>query len=253
MNTKSKPDLLSELVEMSHRLGDETKEYLIIGEGNTSAKIDDNTFYVKASGSNLKTIRPDQFVEIDWRRVRGLLDGTPTDEDVTRMLNAARVDPAAQARPSVETVLHGALYEVTDAAFIGHAHPIYPNMLLCSNHARDIIRHLMPDEIVVCGIESVFVPYTDPGVPLAREVIAHVQEVIDRHGEMPRTIYLQNHGVFALGQTPRQVENVMAMAVKHAKVLQATYALGGPNFLTDRDVARIHHRPDEAVRVAQFK
>jgi hypothetical protein len=59
--------------------------------------------------------------------------------------------------------------------------------------------------------------------------------------------------VFALGQSSRQVENVMAMAVKHAKVLMATYALGGPNFLTEREIARIHHRPDEGVRRAQFK
>jgi rhamnose utilization protein RhaD (predicted bifunctional aldolase and dehydrogenase) len=253
MEQSTKEALLRELIEMSHRLGDETKEYAIIGEGNTSAKVDDNTFYVKASGSNLKTIRPDQLVEIDWRKAQSLLDGEPTDEDVTRVLGAARVDPAVSARPSVETVLHGALYAITDAKFIGHVHPVYPNMVLCSKHAADITGHLMPDEIVVCGIESVFVPYTDPGVPLARAVVAGVKDVIQRHGEMPRTIYLQNHGVFALGQSSRQVENVMAMAVKHAKVLMATYALGGPNFLTEREIARIHHRPDEGVRRAQFK
>lgn len=249
----TRQEILNELVELSHHLGDESKEYAIIGEGNTSAKIDEHTFFVKASGSNLKSIRPDQLVEIDWRKARQLLDGNPSDEDVTRILNEARVDPAVSARPSVETVLHGALYEITDACFIGHAHCVYPNMILCSKNARDIVRHIMPDEIVVCGIESVFVPYTDPGLPLAREVIARVKEVAERRGEMPRTIYLQNHGVFALGQTARQVENVMAMAVKHAKILAGTYALGGPNFLSEEAIARIHHRPDEHVRRAQFK
>ena len=249
----TKQEILNELVELSHHLGDESKEYLIIGEGNTSAKIDQHTFFVKASGSNLKSIRPDQLVEIDWRKVGSLLEGNPTDEDVTWLLNEARVDPTVSARPSVETVLHGALYQITDAKFIGHAHCVYPNMILCSKNARDITKHLMPDEIVVCGIESVFVPYTDPGVPLAREVVARVKEVIERHGEMPRTIYLQNHGVFALGQSPKQVENVMAMAVKHAKILGMTYTVGGPNFLSEQDIARIHHRPDEHVRRAQFK
>ncbi len=249
----TKQEILNELVELSHHLGEESKEYAIIGEGNTSARIDEHTFFVKASGSNLKSIRPDQLVEIDWRKVGTLLDGAPSDEDVTRVLNEARVDPAVSARPSVETVLHGALYQITDAKFIGHAHCVYPNMILCSKNARDIVKHIMPDEIVVCGIESVFVPYTDPGVPLARAVVARVKEVAERHGEMPRTIYLQNHGVFALGQTARQVENVMAMAVKHAKILAGTYALGGPNFLSDQDIARIHYRPDEHVRRAQFK
>lgn len=249
----TRQEILNELVELSHRLGEESKEYAIIGEGNTSARIDEHTFFVKASGSNLKSIRPDQFVEIDWRRAGALLEGTPSDDDVTRVLNQSRVDPAVTARPSVETVLHGALYQITEARFIGHAHCVYPNMILCSKNARDIVRHIMPDEIVVCGIESVFVPYTDPGVPLAREVVARVKEVAERHGEMPRTIYLQNHGVIALGQSPRQVENVMAMAVKHAKILAGTYALGGPNFLSEEDIARIHHRPDEHVRRAQFK
>lgn len=249
----TRQEILNELVELSHRLGEESKEYAIIGEGNTSARIDEHTFFVKASGSNLKSIRPDQFVEIDWRRAGALLEGTPGDDDVTRVLNQSRVDPAVTARPSVETVLHGALYQITEARFIGHAHCVYPNMILCSKNARDIVRHIMPDEIVVCGIESVFVPYTDPGVPLAREVVARVKEVAERHGEMPRTIYLQNHGVIALGQSPRQVENVMAMAAKHAKILAGTYALGGPNFLSEEDIARIHYRPDEHVRRAQFK
>jgi hypothetical protein len=49
------------------------------------------------------------------------------------------------------------------------------------------------------------------------------------------------------------VQNISAMAVKHARVLAATYAIGGPNFLSDHDIARIHTRPDEEVRRNQFK
>jgi len=45
----------------------------------------------------------------------------------------------------------------------------------------------------------------------------------------------------------------MAMAVKHARVLAATYALGGPHALQASDIARIHARPDEEVRRKQFK
>jgi hypothetical protein len=41
--------------------------------------------------------------------------------------------------------------------------------------------------------------------------------------------------------------------VKHARVLTGTYALGGPNFLSEHDISRIHTRPDEEVRRAQFK
>jgi len=65
---------------------------------------------------------------------------------------------------------------------------------------------------------------------------------------VPKVILMQNHGLIALGRTAQQVENITAMAVKAARVLLGAYALGGPRFLTARDVARIHTRPDELYR-----
>ncbi len=59
---------------------------------------------------------------------------------------------------------------------------------------------------------------------------------------------MQNHGLIALGRTAQQVENITAMAVKTARVLLGTYVLGGPHFLTARNVDRIHTRPDELYR-----
>ena len=35
------------------------------------------------------------------------------------------------------------------------------------------------------------------------------------------------------------------MAVKATRILLGTYAAGGPHFLSENDVARIHARPDE--------
>ena len=59
---------------------------------------------------------------------------------------------------------------------------------------------------------------------------------------------MQNHGLIALGNTAGQVENITAMAVKTARVLLGTFALGGPRFMTAEAVARIHTRPDEQYR-----
>jgi rhamnose utilization protein RhaD (predicted bifunctional aldolase and dehydrogenase) len=92
------------------------------------------------------------------------------------------------------------------------------------------------------------VPYVDPGVPLAREIRRRVQEFVREHGEAPRTIYMQNHGLVALGASARQVEDITAMAVKAARILLGTYALGGPHPMTPEAVARIHSRPDEHHR-----
>ena len=46
--------------------------------------------------------------------------------------------------------------------------------------------------------------------------------------------------------------DVMAMAVKTARVLLGTYAAGGPRFMSEHDVARIHTRPDEHFRRLQL-
>ncbi len=253
MQPPSKDEIRSELLSLSHHLGEEARDYVIIGEGNTSARIDPATFFVKASGRNLASLDPNGLVEIDQLRVLALLNGQASDADVARGLMEACLAGAPGAQPSVETILHAVLYQLTAASFIGHTHPVAVNAILCSQRAPEITRHLMPDEIVVCGPDSLFVPYTDPGLPLARQVRSLVAAFSARHAQYPHTIYLQNHGVFALGQTARQVQNITAMAVKHARVLAASYALGEPHWLDARDVARIHTRPDEDIRRVQFK
>ena len=42
------------------------------------------------------------------------------------------------------------------------------------------------------------------------------------------------------------------MAVKTARAMLGAYAAGGPRFMTERDVARIHTRPDELYRRLQL-
>jgi rhamnose utilization protein RhaD (predicted bifunctional aldolase and dehydrogenase) len=116
-------------------------------------------------------------------------------------------------------------------------------------HAEDAIAgRLFPDEIVYCGPASVYVPYTDPGLPLARKVRDLIDEYLDAYGEVPKVILLQNHGLIALGQSAQQVKNITAMCVKAARVLLGTVAFGGPNFLSAEAAARIHTRPDEHYR-----
>lgn len=249
---QSKESLRDELLALSHHLGEENRDYVIIGEGNTSARIGDGTFWIKASGSSLGTLQREQLVQVDCGRVVSAIRAGCDDEHVRRALSEARVNPNA-AWPSIETFFHGLLYELTDAQFIGHTHPVAVCSVLCSHRAEDITRHIMPDVIIVCGLHSVFVPYVDVGATLSQEIDARVRTFIETHGEPPRVIYLQNHGLIALGQTARQVQNITAMAVKHAHVMVATYALGGPQFLPEHHNTRIHTRPDEEVRRVQFK
>ncbi|HID86354.1 MAG TPA: aldolase [Anaerolineae bacterium] len=243
-------EILSQLITMSRHLGDPALDYVILGEGNTSARIDEATFWVKASGVELRTIEASGFVRVRFDRVLALLEaGDLSDEEVRQGLTAARVDPAATARPSVETVLHGLALQLDGVNFVGHTHPTVVNAILCSQKAEEAIAgRLFPDEIVYCSPAPAYVPYTDPGLPLARGVREVLRRYLEEYGERPKVILMQNHGLIALGHTPEEVESITAMCVKAARVLLGTYALGGPHFMSPQDVERIHTRPDEAYR-----
>lgn len=242
--------ILEKLVAMSRNLGDPALNYVILGEGNTSARIDSETFWVKASGAELRTIDASGFVQVRFDRVLAMLEGLdPSDAQVKAGLEAARVDPSTAARPSVETVLHALALQVGDVNFVGHTHPTAVNAVLCSQKAEEAIAgRLFPDEIVYCGPAPVYIPYTDPGVPLARAVGDAIERYLERYRQAPKVILMQNHGFIALGKTASEVENITAMYVKAAHVLLGAYALGGPHFMPPAAVARIHTRPDEQYR-----
>ncbi|MBM4464328.1 MAG: class II aldolase [Chloroflexi bacterium] len=243
-------NILAQLVTMSNNLGDPALDYVILGEGNTSARANADTFWAKASGAELRTIKAIGFVQVRFDRVLALLDeGDLNDDAIKEGLEAAKVDPAVTARPSVETVLHALALKLEGVNFVGHTHPTAVNALLCSQKVEEAIAgRLFPDEIVYCGPAPVYIPYTDPGVPLAwamRQALADYQA---EHGQPPKVILMQNHGLLALGKTALEVENITAMYTKAARVLLGTYALGGPHFLSPVAAARIHTRPDEQYR-----
>lgn len=243
-------DILSQLVAMSRSLADPANDYVILAEGNTSARVDDHSFWVKASGAGMCDIGPAGFVQVNFAAVRTMLTGPDLSDDETRQaLQAARLDPTASAHPSVETVLHALCLALPGVNFVGHTHPTAINAITCSVAFEEAINgRQFPDEIVLCGPAAVAVPYTDPGLPLARMVKQRIDAFIDIHREVPKTVYMQNHGFIALGDSPRQVENITAMAVKSARVLIGAYSLGGPHFMSQQAIDRIHTRPDEHYR-----
>ncbi len=246
----SNPDILKELVAMSQYLGDISKGYAILGEGNTSARIDEDSLYIKASGTCLGTMKATDFLPVSISRVTRILEAKDaTDADVKEVLRASLLDPGETRMPSVETMMHALLYAYPEYRFIGHTHPVATNGLLCSMNAETALSgRLCPDHIVVMGRATVFVPYVDPGLVLAREVRDRVRSYIERENELPKAIALQNHGLFALGPTAKAVMNITDMAEKMSHVLLGAYGAGGPNFMTASDIDRIATRPDEKYR-----
>src|SRR5579862_8369230 len=53
--------ILEELIALSRWLGDPAHDLAILGEGNSSALLDDQTFLVKASGRELRTADENSF------------------------------------------------------------------------------------------------------------------------------------------------------------------------------------------------
>lgn len=235
------------LLEVSHEFGE--RELVILGEGNTSARVSNETFLVKASGSSLRTLTEHQLTECRFDRLLPALDQENlSDEEIERILHEARVKPDT-LKPSVETFFHAYLLTLPGTHFIGHAHPVPVNQILCSRKAESFAKQRQcPDEVVCCGPVSLLLPYRDPGLILAQQIRRGVEAFAVEHGKPPRVILLENHGVITLGSSPEAVRVAMFMTVKAATIFVGAETLGPIRHLPEAEVDRIEHRLDEEYR-----
>ena len=247
-----KDRIFEELLLLSRHLGDAGHDWAILGEGNTSATYSDETFLVKASGSQLSTLTREQVCEVKFAPLLDALsgEGSLTDAQVKDLLLGSVVGGDGRM-PSVETLFHAYLLSLPEIAFIGHTHVTTINSILCSAAGWQLMEsagRMFPDEIVVCGEGPCCVPYVDPGLPLAREIRSRVEAYIEKYGTYPKTIYMQNHGFIALGKSAKEVVAIHQMADKSARVLLGTMNFGGPQWFSADVVKRIANRPDEKYR-----
>lgn len=245
--------VLESLVSLSRMLGEPTRNLAIIGEGNTSIRVDDDSFYVKASGHHLGTITDAGFVQVRFEPILRLLDEPLTGPALQDAFLAARVDQTGAVRPSVEVTFHAMLLAECGVQCIAHTHPVEVNKILCSTRAEQFASNrTCPDEVVLCGPRSVFIPYFDPGLPLAVEMRRHVRAYIEENNEPPKVILLGNHGLIALGSSTTDAFNITQMAVKSASIFAGACSIGEPVFMSREDIHHIYKRPDEIFRRKQF-
>ncbi len=246
--------VLEELVQMSRTLARPEWDCVIMGEGNTSARIDEESFWVKASGVQLAGAGPEGYVRVRFAPVLDLLASEQSsDEAVTATLTVAAMEPPG-LRPSVETMMHAYLLCYEAVRFVGHTHPTAINALTCSQRGRELALggRLTPEEIIFCGARTCWVPYTDPGLEMARAVRDAVAAYVEEEAALPRMILVQNHGLIVPGRTVEEVLTTTQMAVKTARMLAGTMAFGGPHFLPQTEVERISTRPDETIRLRKM-
>jgi rhamnose utilization protein RhaD (predicted bifunctional aldolase and dehydrogenase) len=205
---------LTDIVQFSRDIGRPENDFVILAEGNTSVRSGDDRMIVKATGASLRNAAADDFVEVDLAAY-GTLVRRHQDDSVQ---------------------------------VIAHTHPTVVNSILCSTQPSLLEGSLFPDQIVTLGRHPLVIPYIDPGLPLAQYVALRLEEHRAQHGTTPKAIYLANHGMFALGSSFDEVSRITDMAVKVARVLLGTFAVGGPSFLSALQADRIDTRPDEVYR-----
>jgi len=188
---------LAELIKISIVTG---KDPALVqgGGGNTSVKTDDGKYmYIKASGTALK----DMSAKAGWRRLRldevreiirdRRLEGIPTDvreaQVVNRLCFACEDEITSSDRPSVEAHLHAFL----DKCVI-HLHPVAVLSYACAKNGKAEIEKLFKD----MKLPPLWVPFTNPGLTLAKSVAKLIADYQSRFSEKPSIIFLEKHGLF---------------------------------------------------------
>jgi NAD(P)-dependent dehydrogenase (short-subunit alcohol dehydrogenase family)/rhamnose utilization protein RhaD (predicted bifunctional aldolase and dehydrogenase) len=194
---------LAECIAVAHRYGADT-EFSRAGGGNVSVKAD-GVLYIKPSGIPLADLTVEALVPLDIEPLLAFLHASPEEapsgtDPVMRAGMAARLADAGGRRPSVELLFHALLPE----RYVLHTHPIALNAVTCNVDGAALCERLFGDR-------ALWVPCTDPGLPLARLIAARRRETEERTGApAPAVTLLQNHGIIVAADTPGEIEALSA-------------------------------------------
>ncbi|HEY6058311.1 MAG TPA: SDR family NAD(P)-dependent oxidoreductase [Candidatus Limnocylindrales bacterium] len=196
--------VLEDIAALSRRFGADP-EFSRAGGGNSSAKVN-GVLHIKPSGAALADLRADALMALDMRPLLALLEGESRadgSDEVMRVSRAARLDPDDDRFPSVEALFHAVLPET----FVLHTHPIVVNTLTCSVNGATLAERWFGDRVE-------WIPYTDPGLPLAHSIrerrAVHVARAA---GRRPDAFLLQNHGLIVAADTISEVARISEWVV----------------------------------------
>ncbi len=165
---------------------------------NTSVK-DETTLYVKGSGTQLATIKAEEFV-MSRARLNEIMKteypGNDTEREAAYLADvmAAVTDADKTKRPSVEALLHN-LFAYT---YVLHVHPTLVNGLTCGKGAKALSEQLL-------GKEVLWIDICKPGYTLARICYEKMNAYKEEFGKDVQVLLLQNHGIFVAANTVEEI------------------------------------------------
>ena len=228
---------MDNLLKLAHTLS----PYTICGEGNVSGRsssvyqdIKGDSFWIKASGTSLDTLTPEDLVPCR-------MNGVPYD--------------GLGLKPSMEVSFHAWILDnYPDVNYVAHTHPTNTNKILCSRSCHSFAEHrLFPDQVVRNGSKSCLVPYATPGKELREEIKKQIGYFVEEEGFFPKLILLENHGIITTGSTHTDCIASTLMCEKSAEIFIGARLLGQIKFLTPEEVSAVDKCPNEAYRRKLFQ
>jgi len=235
--------MIKDLVAISNHYGS-NPELVLAGGGNTSFK-DDDSLWIKGSGTTLATITEAGFVKMNRAALAKMFkvdypEETKAREDaVLADLMAARENCEEDKRPSVETLLH----DLFNFKYVVHTHPALINGLTCAINGASECEKLFGDQVVWISI-------TPPGYVLSTTVRDEMVKFKERTGKDADIILLQNHGIFVAGNTSEEIDE------KYEKILSVLKAqiVEEPDFAEVKvDDERVKLLTDEIKKIEGVK
>ncbi len=199
-----------ELLDRSHELGADPRNTNYAG-GNTSAKgratdpvtgSDIDLLWVKGSGGDLGTLKPEGLAVLRLDRMRALTNVYPGVEREDEMVAAFDycLHGKGGAAPSIDTAMHG----LVERDHVDHLHPDSIIAFATAADGAELTRKCFGDRIV-------WVPWRRPGFQLGLDISAIAAEHPEAEGAI-----LGGHGLTTWGDTSEQVKEQSLAAIRHA-------------------------------------
>ncbi|HKE75771.1 MAG TPA: class II aldolase/adducin family protein, partial [Acidimicrobiales bacterium] len=189
------PPEVDALVARSHALGSDPR-VTNYGGGNTSAKamVEDpvtgepaEVLYVKGSGGDLGTLRPEGLATLRLDRVRalrGVYRGVDHEDEMVAAFEHCRWGTGGAA-PSIDTAMHA----LVDAPHVDHLHPDAVIALAAAADGEALTKECF-------GRELAWVPWRRPGFELGLQIAALVADNPGLRG-----VVLGGHGLTTWADT----------------------------------------------------